>query len=51
MIIDVTPSKPVYALTSSVPQFSRFNNTEYLVLPVSGPEVVPEHSPVMVEAR
>ena len=51
MIIDVTPSKPVYALILSVPQFSRFNNTEYWVLAVNAPDPVAEHSPVIVEER
>jgi len=51
MVINVTPSKPVYALILSVPQFSRFNNTVYLWFPVSGPDLVPEHNPVMVEER
>ena len=51
MIIDVTPSSPVYALILSVPQFSRFNNTEYCVLTVNAPDSVAAHNPVIVEER
>ena len=51
MIIDVTPSRPVYALMLSLPQFSRFNNTEYCVLAVNAPDCVAAHNPVIVAER